>query len=94
MDKVALRRMKGQTGESDHFEATNLKLICGTEEAEGTGYEKGDWSEPQGCDGKEMICDLRTKIEGKQGGGDDTALNMVQILCCPEYSRLSNKRGV
>lgn len=42
----------------------------------------GSWNATVSCGAGQAICGLRTQIELDQGGGDDTALNGLQISCC------------
>jgi hypothetical protein len=46
----------------------------------------GTWGNSQYCPAGEFAYGLRTRIEASQGGGDDTALNTIQLLCRPETS--------
>ena len=43
----------------------------------------GSWS--KSCDANSAVCGLRTKVEPPKGNifADDTALNDVQLYCCP-----------
>ena len=50
----------------------------------GYGYwgSYGSWSES--CAANTAVCGIRTKIEAPQGRGDDTALNDIELFCCPQ----------
>ena len=48
----------------------------------GQGNFWGRWLGSQRCPSGERICGLKTRVEGKIGGGDDTALNGVILQCC------------
>ena len=43
----------------------------------------GVWSAPLYCPVNEYVCGIRQKLEGRQGNGDDTAMNAVRFYCCP-----------
>ena len=49
--------------------------------AAGWGSFGGD-NGPKSCPDGMVICGLRMKIEHNQGGGDDTALNNLDAMCC------------
>lgn len=40
----------------------------------------GSWSDQ--CGTGEAVCGVTTRVEGDQGGGDDTALNDLTLTCC------------
>ena len=40
----------------------------------------GRWS--QSCAPNSAVCGIQDKIEGSQGGGDDTSLNDIRLYCC------------
>uniref|UniRef100_A0A8C5R3P2 Vitelline membrane outer layer protein 1 n=1 Tax=Leptobrachium leishanense TaxID=445787 RepID=A0A8C5R3P2_9ANUR len=69
-------------GSGDDTAVNNIKFMCSDGRyLEGNGFSwgsYGDWS--RSC--SYGICGILTKVEGKQGDGDDTALNDVQFLCC------------
>ena len=43
----------------------------------------GYWSEPVYCPEGYYVCGLKQRVEGRQGDGDDTAMNAVGFYCCP-----------
>ena len=43
----------------------------------------GRWSDYHYCQPGHYVCGLRQKVEGRQGNGDDTALNAISFQCCP-----------
>ncbi|XP_050948892.1 vitelline membrane outer layer protein 1 homolog isoform X2 [Labeo rohita] len=58
------------------FTCSDRSVLTG----DGTGW--GDWGRwSQSCVGK-GICGIKTRVEGSQGSGDDTALNDVRMYCC------------
>ena len=70
-------------GNADDMGATNVKIACsGGKVIEGSGHDEGNWTQMGSCPKTHSICGLRGMIEGKQGNGDDTALNRIQLLCC------------
>lgn len=42
----------------------------------------GNWSSWKTCPPASAICGIKTKVEGNQGSGDDTALNDAEFTCC------------
>lgn len=42
----------------------------------------GGWGSTPMCSNGRMVCGLMTRIEGGQGGGDDTAMNAIRLTCC------------
>ena len=41
----------------------------------------GSWSQKQECPSGFAVMGIRTKLEAKQGSGDDTGLNGVELYC-------------
>ena len=41
----------------------------------------GDWSEPQMCPANSFLSGWKQNVEGRQGNGDDTALDNVEYRC-------------
>lgn len=42
----------------------------------------GSWSGYMYCPANHYVCGARARVEKKQGSGDDTAMNGMQLLCC------------
>lgn len=42
----------------------------------------GGWGSWDMCTGDRLVCGIQSRIEGSQGGGDDTGLNAVRLICC------------
>ena len=40
----------------------------------------GKWS--QSCAPNSAVCGIQDRLEGSQGGGDDTSLNDIRLYCC------------
>ncbi|XP_075703427.1 vitelline membrane outer layer protein 1 homolog [Rhinoderma darwinii] len=69
-------------GDGDDTAANNLMMQCSDYRAiKGNG---GTWGNYGGWSGvcPNGICGIKTKVEERQGRGDDTALNDVQFECC------------
>ena len=69
---------------SDETAANDINLLCSNNVTlHGNGMTFGtfgDWSEP--CNSG--ICAIETRIQEEQGAfSDDTALNNVNMYCCP-----------
>jgi len=69
---------KDNTAVNDiNFRCSNGEVRYGSS---GLSWGKwGSWSDECQSGG---ICGIQTKVEAKQGGGDDTALNDVRFVCC------------
>ncbi|XP_067279294.1 vitelline membrane outer layer protein 1-like [Pseudorasbora parva] len=67
----------------DDTAANNVRFRCSDGAAlEGDGTSWGDWGKwSPTCWGR-GICGIMTKVEDRQGDGDDTALNDVRMYCC------------
>ncbi|CAM4663455.1 unnamed protein product [Leuciscus chuanchicus] len=76
-------RVESSQGGGDDTAANNIKFTCsGGAVLGGDRTDWGDWGEwSPTCEGK-GICGIKTRIEGPQGIGDDTALNDVRMFCC------------
>ncbi|XP_041650210.1 vitelline membrane outer layer protein 1 homolog [Cheilinus undulatus] len=76
-------QVEAPIGRGDDTAANNIRFRCSTHTIlHGMGMPWGDygsWSNT--CYGG-GICGIRTKVEGRQGEGDDTALNDVEFYCC------------
>ncbi|XP_053287666.1 vitelline membrane outer layer protein 1 homolog [Pleuronectes platessa] len=76
-------RVEAHQGNGDDTAANNIKFRCSSNPVlEGKGLNWGDyggWS--QNCVNG-GICGIETKMEERQGRGDDTTLNDVRFRCC------------
>ena len=46
------------------------------------GGHWGDWRAVRMCPAGQYVCGYRSRFESRQGDGDDTALNAVELYCC------------
>ena len=49
--------------------------------AGGMGW--GAWRGRTYCPAHKYVCGIEQRVEGDQGGGDDTAVDDIAIICCP-----------
>jgi hypothetical protein len=77
-------RVEGRQGSRDDTAANDIQFVCGDSYPlhGGAPTSWGDWGSTATCPANAAICGLRTKIEGRQGRRDDTALNSVEFDCC------------
>lgn len=79
---AAVLRSEGKQGGGDDTAANNVDMICqGGVKVHGSGKSWGRWSHTVSCHNR-VICGIQTKVESRQGWGDDTALNRVRFYCC------------
>ncbi|KAL2104241.1 hypothetical protein ACEWY4_001109 [Coilia grayii] len=82
LDSFQLRVERDQ-GNGDDTAANNIRFGCTDGSIiEGYGLDWGDWGYWSGkC--STGICSMMTRLEAQLDNGDDTALNDVQMFCCP-----------
>ncbi|XP_053908740.1 vitelline membrane outer layer protein 1 homolog [Cuculus canorus] len=78
-------RVEASRGLWDDTAANNVDMACSDGRVlEGQGGRAGTWGNwSSSCPHGGGICGLRTRLEAPQRGGDDTALNSVDMFCCP-----------
>ncbi|NWH67288.1 VMO1 protein, partial [Geococcyx californianus] len=81
---VAFRlRVEPPRGVWDDTAANNVDVACSDGTVlEGTGGHLGTWGNWSLPCAHGATCGLRTRLEPPQRGGDDTALNSLQLFCC------------
>lgn len=83
LNAIRMRVEGNQGGNGDDTAANDLDMRCENgEELRGGGTGWGTWSSWQNCPSGQIICGIQTRVEGKQGKGDDTALNDAIFYCC------------
>ena len=81
--RLRIEPNQGGGGGNDDTALNDIELYC-----EGGGSvtsKKGSWGNygaPAYCPTGQKVCGLKTRLEGGQGGGDDTSLNGVRLACC------------
>ena len=68
----------------DDTALNSIKIKCSdgyiTEASNGGPY--GNWASQISQCPSGSVCGFRAKVEGDQGGGDDTSLNEIELYCC------------
>lgn len=87
-------RMEGSQGGDDDTAANSFTGVCSNAldlQAPG-GMSWGSWGSYRFCPINTAVCGLEAKFESSQGGGDDTALNGIELQCCnlPGCSAVAN----
>jgi vitelline membrane outer layer protein 1 len=74
---------------NDDTATNNIAMSCsGGYFITGDGMNWGNWGDWRFCPAGTLVCGMSLKIEGRQGNGDDTGLNDVQLYCCSSgYTR-------
>ena len=77
-------RIEPRQGGGDDTGAVDAEFYCQDGQTLGGDLHLswGEWTERQTCQVGTAICGIRTKVEGSQGGGDDTAFNDAEFTCC------------
>jgi hypothetical protein len=76
-------RIEPPLGAGDDTGGVAIELWCsnGVKLSNGS-HGWGAWKDWSYCPADTAICGIKTKVEASQGGGDDTALNDVELQCC------------
>ena len=61
-------------------QVSSLTCTCSQQRLEFSGYW-GDWGPKQFCQNGGYAIGFATKVEGRQGDGDDTAMNGLKLQC-------------
>ncbi|MCI5146061.1 MAG: hypothetical protein D3923_11150, partial [Candidatus Electrothrix sp. AR3] len=81
-------KVESSQGGGDDTAANSMKGVCsknGTQISTIEPSNAGPWGsfgDSKFCSGGQ-VCGAQLKIEASQGGGDDTAVNNVTLICCP-----------
>jgi hypothetical protein len=77
-------KIESPQGGGDDTAANDLDALCanGQHLNPQTYTSWGTWRGFVGCPPGTAVCGMKTRVESKLGGGDDTALNGVQFACC------------
>ena len=86
-ESVFMRSQPKQGGKDDTA-VNNFDFVCdhGGGKVWGSGTPWGEWNLSE-CPKGSVICGLKTRVEGRQKGGDDTGLNEAEFYCCTAPTR-------
>jgi hypothetical protein len=83
-------KIEGGQGSGDDTAGNSVRVQCTTSttalEAPG-GAPWGGWQAVANCPTGQVACGAEVRIEGSQGGGDDTAMNGLKFVCCDPARR-------
>jgi hypothetical protein len=84
-------RVEGNQGGGDDTAGNSVRAQCsdGSKIEAPGGSPWGDWYSYFTCPAGQAVCGIEARIEGSQGGGDDTGLNGLRFVCC-QYERRSD----
>ena len=76
-------RIEKKQGRKDDSAANDVRFICsnGKKLKADVRGPWGAWRKGPRCPKGQAITGFRTRVEGKQGRGDDSAMNGLEILC-------------
>ncbi len=77
-------RVEPSQGSGDDTGANDATFSCrqGDVINPGGGRSIGNWSSDATCPADSAICGISTRVEDRQGSGDDTAMNGIRLKCC------------
>jgi hypothetical protein len=77
-------RIEPRQGSGDDTGAVDAEFLCsdGRTLTGQTHHAWGEWMDIRTCPADSAICGLETRVESRQGSGDDTAFNDVRFYCC------------
>lgn len=86
---IGPRGSKGESYPVTEFTKLKSEVFKVRESKDGTqvdikgGMHWGSWRGVTYCPNNHYVCGINQRVEGRQGNGDDTAVNDLQIYCCP-----------
>ena len=90
-DGFAIKNEPNQGG-GDDTGANAVQMYCGSAPSEpSTNAGWGGWSNHVSCPAGKGICGFRIRIEGQ--GGDDTAMNDIEMKCCDAPDSMLGQRA-
>jgi hypothetical protein len=79
-------RVEGPQGSGDDTAVNGINVTCNNApDTQLTAPANTGWGGFMGlvkCPAGTQVCGIKTRLEGSQGSGDDTALNGVEFACC------------
>ena len=82
ISSVQLRSEKKRGGGVDDTATNNVRMNCTDGEVlDVEGPVMGDWLSVASCPAGSAISGVRLQIEKDQGGGDDTSVNNIDLMC-------------
>ena len=76
-------KIEGNQGGGDDTGANDIRLYCqsGAQISAGSRTSWGNWTGTVSCPAGKKVSGIITRVQGNQGGGDDTALNGMRLIC-------------
>ncbi|XP_060936554.1 vitelline membrane outer layer protein 1 homolog isoform X2 [Limanda limanda] len=84
-------RVEAKQGSGDDSAMNGIRLICAKDEQRSSTSTVnshpghwGDWSNAQYCPSG-VLTSFQLRVEGRQGGGDDSAVNNIKFRCSSDH---------